>query len=257
MSVAAYRKWKETPNTRVPFLSIVIPAYNESERILPTIGAIATFVSSQGYEWELIISDDGSTDNTASLVGDLGWPNLTVLSDGVNRGKGGAVSQGVAAAKGEYILLADADQSTPIEQLTEFVNIAVADKTPIVIGSRALASSEVANKSGFRYLLSNGLNTIVRAVFRLDLSDTQCGFKLLEADAAKRVFEVSTIDGFSFDLEMLYVAQNAGLAIKEVPVEWHDAPDSKVDGAKVAFRFLTDMPKILLNRVLGRYRIAK
>ena len=257
MSIASYRRWKETPNVSTPYLSVIIPAYNEAERILPTLGAIATFVSSQGYEWELIVSDDGSKDDTAKVVGGLDWENLELLSDGINRGKGGAIARGVEHAKGEYLLLADADQSTPIEQLPAFISCAVDNQAEVVIGSRSLEASEVANKSGFRNLLSNGLNSIVRMVFRLDLSDTQCGFKLLEAKNAKKIFDVSIIEGFSFDLEMLYIAKNAGLKIKELPVEWHDAPDSKVDGARVAFRFLTDMPMILVNRFKGSYRLGR
>lgn len=250
-----YRTWATTPNVGKPTLSVVIPTYNEEWRILPTVGAIASFVSSIDFEWELIVSDDGSTDDTLALIRNLELANLRLLETARNTGKGGAVRRGVEAAAGDLILFADADQATPIEQLPALVD-AIDKGADIAIGSRSHDDASVENKSLARKLLSGGLQAFVRLGFRLPYKDTQCGFKLFTAEAAKRLFSVQVIEGFSFDLELLYIAQRSGMAITEVPVEWHDAPGSTVDGGRDALKFLGDMPLILSNGVRGKYTLA-
>ncbi len=255
MGVSEYRKWKRNQIEGDPYLSVVIPTYNEEVRIVPTIGAIANHVSSLGFDWELVVSDDGSTDATLELVRDLELVNMVIIEATHNTGKGGAVRRGVAASQGEFILFADADQSTPIEQIGAFIDKIESEGLDIVIGSRSAGGADVANKSFVRTLLSAGLNKIVRAAFGLRFKDTQCGFKLFRSDVGKKIFSVASIDGFSFDLELLYIAQKAGLGVAELPVQWHDAPDSKVSGGRVALRFLADMPIIILNHLRGRYSL--
>ena len=248
----SYRAWATTPLEERPHYSVVIPAYNEAERILPTIGAIATQVSLLGEPWELIVADDGSTDQTVSLVQDLGLANLHVLVADQNRGKGSAVRRGVLAARGEIILFADADQSTPIEQF-QALESQILMGADVVVGSRAAAGSDVANKSLSRKIFSTGLSVIVRGVFRIPVTDTQCGFKMFTAEAARKLFTRQLIDEFSFDLEILYLARKFDMSTEEVPVSWIDAPGSKVDAAKVAMEFLRDLSIIRWNDIRGRY----
>jgi dolichyl-phosphate beta-glucosyltransferase len=234
-------------------ISVVIPAYNEEWRILPTIGAIATYMSSLKLPWELVIADDGSKDTTAALVGDLNLPNLRLLIAERNGGKGSAVRRGVAAARGATILIADADQSTPIEQFGAFLAKVTSGGHDIAIGSRGAIGSSVSNKSWYRKLMSWGLQRIVRTFFGIKVRDTQCGFKVFTADCAHDLFERQIIDGFSFDLEVLYLANKLGYRTAEIPVEWIDAPGSTVDAAKVAAKFLSDLVHIRLNDFHKRY----
>jgi len=247
MTVADYRRWATTPNQAKPELSVVIPTYNEEWRILPTIGAIASHVSSVGFDWELIVADDGSTDSTVDLVRSANLANVTVLVADQNRGKGSAVRRGMLQAQGHYILFADADQSTPIEQLDQLLNPIRNGSADITIGSRAADGSEVRGKSLIRHALSRGLNQIVHKALSLNINDTQCGFKLFTKTAAHRIFSVQQIDGFSFDLEVLHLAHKYRYRVMEVPVEWIDAPGSTVAPFKVAIRFLLDVFLIRWN----------
>ena len=253
MTLADYRTWAATPLDGRPELSVVIPTYNEEWRILPTIGAIATHVSSMGMPWELIIADDGSTDSTLQLVSDLGLVNLKALKAEANGGKGSAVRRGIKAARGSYILFADADQSTPIEQLDTLLAPVRTGEVDITIGSRAAVGADVQSKSMLRKVLSAGLNQLVRTVFPIDIQDTQCGFKLFSQHAASTLFDRTLIDGFSFDLEVLYLAHKCGFEVREIPVEWLDAPGSTVDPGRVALGFLRDLALIRRNDLAGKY----
>lgn len=251
--LAAYRTWATTPLTETPKYSVVIPAYNEEWRIVPTIGAIATQMSTLGQPWEMIIADDGSTDTTVELVEELGLVNLQLLIAEQNGGKGSAVRRGMLRARGDIVLFADADQSTPIEQFAELEQ-KIEEGFDVVVGSRAAEGAEVENKSFVRKIFSTGLNLIVRYVFRIPVTDTQCGFKMFTAEAADRLFRRQLIDEFSFDLEILYLAQKFDMKTAEVPVRWIDAPGSKVDAGKVALEFLRDLAVIRWNDLRGRYK---
>ena len=248
-----YRRWADSPIDGDPEISVVIPAYNEEWRILPTIGAIAVEISKRDVPWELIVSDDGSSDDTRRLVAGLELPNVRLL-ESANTGKGGAVRRGVLAARGRYVLFADADQSTPIEQFGELLDQITRHGADVVVGSRGAEGADVQNKSLLRTVMSGGLNAIVRLGFGIPISDTQCGFKLFTRDAAQTLFRVQRIDGFSFDLEVLFLARKRGMRIAEVPVEWIDAPGSTVDPAKVALQFLKDLVRIRTWSITGAYR---
>ncbi|WP_222706082.1 dolichyl-phosphate beta-glucosyltransferase [Homoserinibacter sp. GY 40078] len=248
----AYRSWVTEPLSAPPVVSVIIPAYNEEWRILPTIGAIATHMSARGEPWELIISDDGSRDTTVELVRDLRFANLTLLVAEENAGKGSAVRRGVRAARGDIVLVADADQSTPIEQYDRLA-ASLETGSALVIGSRAADGAAVRGKSIGRRIVSRGLHLLVAYGFGVRVADTQCGFKILRADAAKRLFDLQQLDGFSFDLEVLYLAHKLGYEVTEVPVEWIDAPGSTVDVAKVSMQFLRDLVRIRMYDLRGRY----
>jgi dolichyl-phosphate beta-glucosyltransferase len=256
MPYSDYESWKTTPNNDPPYLSIVIPAYNEEERIIPTIGAIASHVSELGFPWELIIADDGSKDQTVALLNDLGFVNMRVLVAPKNGGKGSAVRRGMLASQGKYALFSDADNSTPIEEVTNLLRKLDGEGYDVAVGSRAATGAEEAQRSLLRRILSGGLRWIVRYIMRIGVKDTQCGFKMYTQQAAKRLHQAQTLMGFSFDLEVLYLASKLGYKIAEVPVAWRDAPGSKVDTRKEAQRFLRDLLKIKLNDLRGVYAKA-
>jgi glycosyltransferase involved in cell wall biosynthesis len=253
MPYAAYERWKTTPIRGTPFLSVVIPAYNEAERIVPTIGAIASHLSNLGFAWDLIISDDGSTDQTVALVEDLRLPNLRLLKAPRNGGKGSAVQRGMLAARGRYILFADADNSTPIEEVNGLLRKLTSEGYDVAIGSRAAAGAHEAHRSPLRRLASGVLRRMVGTALGTGVRDTQCGFKLFTRAAACHLFGAQTISGFSFDLEILYLAARAGYRVAEVPVGWIDAPGSKVNPLREARRFVRDLLHIRLNDLRGAY----
>ena len=256
MTYVDYAAWKTTPITGEPYLSIVIPAYNEEERIVPTIGAIAAHVAGMGFPWELIIADDGSRDQTAALVEGLELVNLRLLRAEKNGGKGSAVRRGVLAAQGRYILFDDADNSTPIEELGKLLPTLEQQGYDIAVGSRAASGSEEAHRTLLRRTLSGGLRLMVRYLFRIGVRDTQCGFKLFTRTSAHRLYAAQTIDGFSFDLEILYLAARLGYRVAEVPVSWIDAPGSKVDTTREIQRFVRDLLRIKWNDLRGVYARA-
>ncbi len=251
-SLDLYHKWSSEPLRQRPKISVIIPAYNEAIRIVPTIGAIAAHVSSFDEPWELIVADDGSTDDTVDLVEGLELPNLLLLRAKQNGGKGKAVRRGVSEARGDIILFADADQSTPIEQFDDLEQQICAG-ADVAVGSRSASGADVKNKSFMRNVFSKGLSFAVRGLLRLPVTDTQCGFKMFTADAAANLFSLQIIDDFSFDLELLFLAKKQGLRVAEVPVSWTDAPGSKVSAGKVALEFVRDLALIRLNNWRGVY----
>lgn len=249
-----YARWKITPIATKPHLSVVIPAYNEQERIVATIGAIASHISDLGFPWELIIADDGSKDLTVKICEELELANMLVLKAPQNGGKGSAVRRGMLAARGEYVLFTDADNSTPIEEVSKLLEKLEKGGFDVAVGSRAAEGAVEGKKSLVRKILSGGLRLIVRYVLRIGVQDTQCGFKLYTQAAAKKLHTQQTIMGFSFDLEILYLAFKYGYRVAEVPVSWVDAPGSKVDTKKEVQRFLRDLVKIWTNDLKGTYR---
>ena len=222
----------------------------------PRSGRSLAYVSGLGFPWELLISDDGSKDNTVRTVEDLGLVNVRVLRAPKNEGKGSAVRRGMLAAHGQYVLFDDADNSTPIEEVDKVLAKLDKEGYDVAVGSRAAAGAQEASKSLMRQIMSRGLRWIVANIFRIGVQDTQCGFKMFTHAAAQRLYRAQTITGFSFDLEILYLAEKFGYKIAEVPVAWVDAPGSKVDPTKEAQRFLRDLAKIKLNDLRGVYANA-
>lgn len=248
----AYATWRDHPNTERPALSVVVPTYNEAARLLPTLAAIAAHVSGLGVPWEMIVADSASTDGTPDLAESCGFANLTVLRSPDRDGKGAGVARGMLAARGDYLLFADADGSTPIDVTAEFLARVRSGGADVVIASRAHLAG-LARRSPLRRLLSAGLRLVVHTVLRLGVADSQCGFKLFRRSVARRVFAAQAIPGFSFDLEALYLARKAGARIAEVPVDWVDSPGSKVDPTREVARFLRDIVAIRRNDLRGMY----
>jgi len=213
-------------------LSVIIPAYNESRRLPNTVRHISAYLRSRALPHELIVVDDGSRDDTPQLLEALKEEhNITVLGDGHNRGKGMALRAGALAAKGQYVLMTDADLSTPIEEVTKLMPRVTRDGYDVAIGSRAL-SSEVAQPL-YRRVLSRLSNLLIRVVLGLPYGDTQCGFKLYRREAARELFGELNLPRFSFDYEVLLRAQRRGLRVAEVGVRWEHSPYTTVTSSDV------------------------
>lgn len=210
-------------------LSVVIPAYNEEKRLPQTLDSVLDFLKQQPYRSEVIVSDDGSTDKTAQVA----EPKLRdfphrILATPQNKGKGHAVRQGMLAASGEYILFMDADLSTPISEVSRFLSHLKKDQD-VVIGSRALSESQVEiHQNFFREAMGKIFNRIARLWTFKDVHDSQCGFKCFRRAAAQELFTAQKLDGFSFDVEIVYLAQKFGLRLLELPVVWRNSPQSRV-----------------------------
>ncbi len=211
-------------------ISVVIPAYNEARRILPSLERIFAYMGSRHPDFEVLIVDDGSTDSTRMVVSEqFGHRReLRLLGYETNRGKGYAVRQGVLAANGEAVLVTDADLSTPIEELEKLLPW-LEQGFDLVIGSRAHSQSEVQRRQNFlRERAGKLFNLFVRAVVRLPFYDTQCGFKLLRNGSMRGVVEALEIDRFAFDVELIALALAQGLRVVDVPVVWVNSPESTV-----------------------------
>ncbi|MEO0581448.1 MAG: dolichyl-phosphate beta-glucosyltransferase [Bacteroidota bacterium] len=228
-------------------LSVVIPAYNESDRIVDTLHALATYFA--GKSVEILVVDDGSKDDTKEKVKALQLPTVTVLSYGTNRGKGYAVKYGVAASKGRYILMTDADLSTPIECLADMQPHM--KEYPVVIGSRALAQSQVT-KNWFRGMLGTFGNSLIQLILP-GIQDTQCGFKLFEGNTARSLFAMQQITGFGFDFEILYLARKFGYPILELPVKWTHHEGSKVKPWHYV-QTLSELGAVVWQDIRGAYK---
>ncbi|OAN34472.1 dolichyl-phosphate beta-glucosyltransferase [Mycolicibacterium iranicum] len=259
MTYSNFAAWRDRKLTETPDVSVVIPAYDERDRIVPTIGAISAHLCSSGLTWELIVSDDGSGDGTADLVRSLRLANASVLEPGVNRGKGAAVRDGVIAAAGRCILFTDADMSTPIEEFDRLFE-AITRGAGIAVASRAADGAEERGRGYGRTVLSAALRGGVRRATGVRVKDTQCGFKLFTRESAHALFQAARVDGFSFDLEILWLAQRWGLEVAEVPVRWFEAPGSKVRAGRESLRFLGDVAALRYRDIRGAYsshRIAE
>ena len=227
------------------YLSVVIPAYNEEARIVATLTSICAYLATQPYASEVIVVEDGSRDRTAQRAAEAlrGMERHTILSLPRNRGKGAAVKEGVMKAVGEFIIFSDADLSTPIEELEKFWPW-MEQGFDVVIGSRALAGADIQiRQTFFRELMGKTFNVFVRRLVLKGIPDTQCGFKLFRGDVAKQVFSRVAIDGFSFDVEALYLCSRDH-RIQQVPVIWRNSPQSKVRIVRSSLGMLLDLFKI-------------
>ncbi len=223
-------------------LTVVVPAYNEAERLPASLELIRTFMDRKARGYEVLVVNDGSTDKTEELVEQMAetWSELRLLNNPGNRGKGFSVRNGVLNARGDAILFSDADLSTPIEEVEKLA--AFLDAHPVVIGSRGLKDAEIQiHQPAHREWLGRAFNLAFQAMLLPGVQDSQCGFKLFTRQAAKETFSKATIDGFGFDGEVLYIARRLGFSIKEVPVIWRNDLRSKVNPLKDGTRMLADL----------------
>ncbi len=222
-------------------ISIVIPAYNEEERLPTTLRTIIDYFENLSKDYEIIVVDDGSQDNTAEIAQHFN-PRVNVIKLPKNSGKGAAVREGISHAQGDFILFSDADLSTPI---TEFHKLqeSLENGSHIAIGSRAIDSSLIkVHQPFYREFMGKTFNKIVRALVLRGIQDTQCGFKMFKNSVAKQIFSLAKIDGFGFDVEILYLAHKMNFKIAEIPVEWRNDTKSKIspvyDSLKMFFEIL-------------------
>lgn len=238
-------------------VSIVIPAYNEEKRLPPTLAKLDQYV--QGGRLcveEVLVVNDGSRDDTAALVRRHAaqHPYLKLLENPGNQGKGYSVRHGMLAAQGDWVLLSDADLSTPLEQAEKLMASAKSAGAQIAIGSRALDRSLIGvHQPVFREYSGRVFNSVMRMLTGLTFLDTQCGFKLYEREAARAVFSRQILKGFSFDVEHLFIARKLGIPTIEVPVVWNDVEGTKVSMSQ-GLRSFGDLLRIRRNEVKGLYR---
>jgi dolichyl-phosphate beta-glucosyltransferase len=227
-------------------LSVVVPCFNEEQRLPRTIEQVERYLDGKSAPYELILVDDGSADGTRRVMDAAAKAHGAVRIEALphNRGKGRALAIGVTAAKGDEILLTDADLSTPIEELDK-LQAALDRGAGIAIGSRALRGSRVeVSQPIYRVLMGKAFNLVVQAVLLPGIWDTQCGFKLFRADVAHKVFAGLITDGFGYDPEVLYRARRQGVKIAEVPVVWRNSAPTKVSAIRSSLDMLKHVFRI-------------
>ena len=235
---------------------MVIPAYNEEKRLPPTLKSVADWLTRAVPTWEILVVDDGSRDATGALVEafSAARPNVRLLRNPGNRGKGYSVRHGMLRASCEWVLFTDADLSTPIDEVRKLADATARGQAVVAVGSRAVDRSLVSvHQSAFREFSGRLFNLVMRTATGLPFRDTQCGFKLYRADAAREIFSRQQLDGFSFDVEDLFIAQRLGLPAVEVPVRWANVEGTKVR-AMEGLRSFADLLRIRWYGLSGRYR---
>ncbi len=242
------------PNPAQPaFLSVVIPAYNEEQRIQSTLDQVTRYLSAQTYSWTVLVVDDGSTDTTSVIVESFArsQPNVELLSR-PHKGKGGAVQAGMLHTNAQYRFLCDADLSMPIDQLARFLPPALANYD-IALGSREVAGARRFEEPRRRHVMGRLFNGITRRLAIPDVLDTQCGFKCFSGAVADRLFPLQRTSGFGFDVEILYLARRMGLRLVEVPIDWYHMAHSKVRPFQDGFAMTADIFRVRWNAWRGRY----
>lgn len=233
-----------------PDLSVVIPAYNEANRLPDTLKVIYEYLTEKNFTWEIIVSDDGSTDQTLEIAHAFRPDDKRIrLVEGPrNMGKGAATRRGMLAADGKYRLFTDADNSTPIEEFEKLMRAMKKNKAMIAIGSRALPDSDLEVRQPFyREMMGRTFNLLVQLIAIPGIKDTQCGFKLFRDKAAIKLFKMQQNKGFSFDVEIIYLARKYRMRIAEVPVRWINNDESKVSPIRDSLKVLMDVVKVRLR----------
>jgi len=236
------------------YLSIVIPAHNESKRIGTILDAIAKFIKTKDFAIETLVVNNGSTDNTHEIAESYKEKisNLRIL-ERKSKGKGGAVHEGMLAAKGNYIIFADADNSTPIEQVDKLLKYV--PKYDVVIGSRYCCGGKLAIPQPLiRVVGGRVMNFVIQTLAVWGIKDTQCGFKLFSKKATEEIFKRQSVFEFSFDIELLAIARKLGYKIKEVGITWYDNPNSTVNPIRDGLRIIKDSWLVRKNIMAGQYK---
>lgn len=237
----------------VPDLAVIIPAYNEALRIESTLREVSSYLQSSPWQWEVRVIDDGSADRTSDIVTAVARdePRLRLQRE-PHRGKGGAVTAGLLAATATHRFLCDADLSMPIAEIARFMPPALGD-AQVAIGSREGVGSRRVGEPWLRHIAGRGFNTIVRWMMLDDIQDTQCGFKMFTAEAVDTIFPRVQVEGWAFDIEVLYIAKLHGLRMREVPIEWHYRADSRLRMARDGVAMLRELTEIKRRAKRGAY----
>jgi glycosyltransferase involved in cell wall biosynthesis len=242
-------------STRAPRISIVIPAYNEAARIEGTLERVVGCVKRDGWDAEVLVVDDGSTDETVDIV--QHWmakhPFLHLSKNPGNRGKGFSVRNGLLQSAGEYVMFTDADLSAPIEEATRLFE-ALDAGADVAIGSRWLDKQrQIVQQPLYRRFFGRCFNWVTRKIMGLPYRDTQCGFKAFKREAAQTIFRLQTIERWGFDPEILFIARKLKLKVAEVPVTWGHDERSRISYLKDGMKMLEEMAQIRGNSMRGRY----
>ncbi len=239
-----------------PLISIVVPAYNEAGRLPHTLKVLQSYLESAGWKAEVLVVNDGSTDQTSSVVTELCayWSPLRLVQNPGNLGKGYTVRNGVLQAQGEVILFTDADLSAPISEMPKLIEPILNQEYDVTFGSRAVDRSLIGvHQSVFRETSGRIFNFFVQGLTGLPFKDTQCGFKAFRREMAVSLFERQTIMGFGFDAEILYIARKRRFRMKEVPVRWDHVEGTTVRFFKDSCRMFLDLLLIRWNDFRGKY----
>ncbi|MBV6396236.1 MAG: Undecaprenyl-phosphate 4-deoxy-4-formamido-L-arabinose transferase [Anaerolineales bacterium] len=238
-----------------PFLSIVIPAHNEATRLPHTLEQALAFLKTQPYDSEILVVENGSADRTFDIAQEFARRHLALRAlRETERGKGRAVQRGMLEARGQYRFMCDADLSMSIEQLPYF--LPPASHADIVIASREAKGAQRVDEPLYRHLGGRLINLGIRLLILPRLNDTQCGFKCFTAEAAEKIFPRQTLPGWSFDIEVLYLARRFGFAIREIPIRWRFDAATKLSAVPDALRMLRDIFRIHANALRGKYDSA-
>jgi dolichyl-phosphate beta-glucosyltransferase len=235
-------------------LSIIIPAYNEEMRLTETLEKTAAFLQTQPYTYEVLVIENGSTDRTLEIAQSFAerYPFIKAIHED-GRGKGLAVRRGMLEATGQFRFMCDADLSMPIEEVNAFLapEMSGAD---IVIGSREAEGAVRYNEPDTRHIGGRFVNLIIRMLALPGLHDTQCGFKMFTADAARVLFPRQTMTGWSLDIELLFIARRHGFTIKELGIPWYYADFSHVSPVKDGIQMVIDIANMWFNTLIGKYK---
>ena len=244
---------KRSMNAPQPLLSLIVPAYNEAERLPKSLPPVFNFLESQSYAFELIIVNNNSSDATRELA--LSYaaerPYLRVI-DEVTRGKGAVVRTGMLAATGEYLFMADADFSMPVEEIAKFLPPRLSGYD-VAIGSRELPGSVRYNEPQYRHFMGRVFNFYVKTLAIPGFEDTQCGFKCFRQEVARDILSLQSINGWAFDVELLFIALRHGYRVVEVPVHWYYGEDSRVSPVRDTVNMIREVLRIRFNGFTGRY----
>ncbi len=234
------------------FLSIVIPAYNEENRLPDTLEQVFRFLEKQTFDSEVIVVENGSSDRTFEVAQAFAKRHESFRVLQTERGKGTAVKRGMLAARGEYRFMCDADLSMPVEEIPKFIPPALND-FDIAIASREAKGSVRFNEPRYRHVGGRGINYMIQILALPGLNDTQCGFKCFRAEVVDELFPLQTMRFWSFDIELLFIARRRGYRVRELPINWYYHPETKVNAVRDALRMITDIFRIRINAWRGRY----
>jgi glycosyltransferase involved in cell wall biosynthesis len=244
--------WSNSHLALNPFFSIVIPAHNEQSRLPSTLEDIFHFLKGQSFASEVIVVENGSKDNTLAIARQFAeqHENLRVLQS--EKGKGAAVQRGMLAATGQYRFMCDADLSMPVEEIVKFIPPKLQD-FDIAIASREAKGAVRYNEPSYRHWGGRGINFLIQTLILPGLNDTQCGFKCFRGEVAEDIFSRQTLYGWSFDIELLYIARRHGYRVVEIPIHWYHFSDSKVSALRDALDMIKDIFRIHANARQGLY----
>jgi dolichyl-phosphate beta-glucosyltransferase len=247
----------DSPTQARPFLSIIVPAYNEETRLPDSLKAIAGFAAGQPYPVEVIVVNNNSRDRTGEIIAEFAgkFPFVHGMFE-TTQGKGAAVRTGMLAAKGDFRFICDADLSMPIEEVDKFLPPHL-EGYDIAIASREAPGAARYEEPGYRHLMGRVFNTIVRLFAVPGLQDTQCGFKMFRAEVAENLFLLQTMNGWSFDVEILYAACQWGYSIIEVPINWYYKSNTRIHPIHDSIDMFVEVFKIRRNGKRGLYERPK